>query len=216
MSKPTSTGRAAITLVLFTGMFAAGPLSAEVRPPLRVPLGKSFQPGMIFPIDYDADRMLPELQSIKDQGFRVICSSARHHDVPVVGSELRTRVDAVLDWCDAKKMGFILELVIQYRGPGEIGDVEKGYTDAVGYVRPHVEHWVETLAGHPCVMAVTLGNEVGAGWPAKGTEAEMPNYTQGWRKWLLERHGDIVSLNAAWGPRFRICRKSAFPRTGTN
>jgi hypothetical protein len=210
MTKPTATARALMLLYFCISQFATWPIAAEVRPPLRVPLGKSFQPGIIFPIDNDADR-IPELQSIKDQGFRVICNSVRHHDVPIVGSQLRTRVDAVLDWCDANEMGFFLELVIQYRSPREIGDVEKGYIDAVGYVRPHVEHWVDTLAGHPCVLGVTLGNEVGPGWPATGTEAEMPNYTQGWRAWLLKRHGDLASLNAAWGTSFSDMSEIGFP-----
>jgi len=192
-------------------MIAGSPAFADDRPELRVPLGQSFQPGMIFPVDRGVDTMLAELPTIQEQGFRVICTSARHGDVPDPGSKVRERFDAVLEWCDENEMGFILELVIQYRSPGEIGDVEKAYNDAVGYVRPHVELWAETLAGHPCVMAVTLGNEVGAGWPEKGTEAEMPNYAAGWRTWVLERHGGLASLNAAWGTSFSDVSEIGFP-----
>ncbi len=185
--------------------------SAADPPPLRVPFGESFRPGMIFPPDYDPQRLVEELESIRAQGFRMVCSSARHGDIPTEGTALRSRYKAVLDWCDVNDIGFILELVIQYRSPAEIGDIEKGYTDAAGYVRPYVEHWVDLLAGHPCVMGVFLGNEVGAGWPEKGTESKYPNYTEGWRRWLMERHGNLASLNDAWGTEFSDVSKIGFP-----
>ena len=188
-----------------------GPLLAGERSPLRVPLGEVFLPGMIFPTLTDIDQMMVELPAMKAQGFRVICIPARHGDVPRPGSELRQRTDAVLDWCDNNGMALFLELVIQYRSPREIGDVEKGYTNAVDYVRPHVEHWADTLAGHSCVVGITLGNEVAAGWPEKGTEEQMPNYTMGWREWLLDRHGDLPSLNEAWGTTFSDVSEIGFP-----
>ena len=204
------------TLMLAVILCGVSQLDAQSGPPnpdreLRVPLGESFCPGMIFPVDYEPDRLRAELASLKEKGFGAITIPARHTDVPAPGSVLRKRIDAVLDWCDANDMVVFLELVIQYRSASEIGDIEKGYVDAVGYVRPHVEQWADVLKGHPCVWGVGLGNEVGPGWPKAGTEKDVPNYLAGWRQWLLERHGDLASLNAAWGTDYRDINEVNFP-----
>ena len=197
-------------VVLRTATFGA---EEESSYPSAGRFGQEFTPGIIFPLTDNVEEMLEELRLIQRNGFRCINLPVRHTDVPCPGSPLRKRVEAVLAWCDQNDMGLLAELVIQYRSPGEIGDIEKGYVDAVGYVRPHVEHWLDTFEGHRSVLGVTLGNEVGPGYPNAETEQSAPRYTAGFRQWLQQKHGSLAGINRAWGTNYSQLSQIRFPTT---
>ncbi|MDQ3522908.1 MAG: beta-galactosidase, partial [Gemmatimonadota bacterium] len=120
--------------------------------------------------------------------------------LPHRGSELRRRVDFLLNWTDRNGMGVWLMHNIQYGNPGEAGDIEAAFGDPAGYVKPAVDPWVDAIRGHPSVHGVQLGNEVEPRVPDGRTS---PRYLAGFRRYLAESHGTIGNLNERWGTRYR-------------
>jgi len=101
---------------------------------------------------------VPNPRRIKAEGFKHVNIASWVWTLPHRGSELRRRVDFLLNWTDRNGMGVWLMHNIQYGNPREAGDIEAAFGDPAGYVKPTVDPWVDALRGHPSVLGVQLGN----------------------------------------------------------
>jgi hypothetical protein len=173
--------------------------------------GQSFNPGVVYIGVPDIHTSWQELPKIKAQGFRHVNVPADVDDHPSPGSDFRDRLDHLLDWCDRNGLDIWIEHNLRYGEPGRGGDMERAVIDPVGEVAPIFEHWLDTLKDHRCVAGIGLGNETGAIHPDPGLEDEMPQYLAAWRQWVVDRHGSLNALNAAWGSDFEDLSGIEFP-----
>ena len=190
------------------------PLRADDTEQVR--FGDTFNAGVVYIGIPDIHKSWQELPKIKAEGFRHVNLPADPDEIPAPGTELRRRLDMLLDWCDRNGLDVWIEHNLQYGNPSRGGDREQACIDPVAYAGPHFEQWIDVLKGHPCVAGIGLGNETGASWPRPGMEQEMPTYLAAWRAWLIERHGDLASLNAAWGTNHKDTREIGFPDRKTH
>ena len=166
----------------------------------------NFSPGVVyFVVDKGkvikkSEEILYELKKIKTDGYTHISIS-----VPIwrlSDSKFRKALEFILDWCDRNEMRADVLTNIQYasKGQGGCGTVEETYLNPL-YNGKYVIDLAGILKGHPCILGVQLGNEVGLVIPK--TTQEAPYYFAGFRKWLKKKYKSIENLNRLWGTDYR-------------
>jgi len=171
-------------LVAVLAVTACAHLIGASVPPMRH--------GVVFFCPGSEAEALKQLERIKGDGFDMIKFASWIWTLPTPGSSLERRVRRVLDWCDENDMAFFLMHNIQYEGEG--GGLNAGVIHPEGSFK-FLNDWARVLKGHPSVLGVILGNEVG---PNLGTPKTAPRLWQEFRAWLKSRYGTIQELNSAW------------------
>lgn len=189
----------------------AQPLSTNGDSLNRIPFDNSFNPGVVYIGVPDVHTSWQELPRIKAEGFRHVNIPADVDEHPRPESELRHRLDMLLDWCDHNGLDVWIEHNVRYGDPKKGGDMERALVDPIGEVTPIFTHWLDALKDHHCVVGIVLGNETGTAPPKPGMEGEFPQYLAAFRQWAVERHGDLASLNAAWGTDHQAASDIRFP-----
>ncbi|MCE5215728.1 beta-galactosidase [bacterium] len=154
--------------------------------------------GVVFFCPQEPAEAVKELERIKADGFDLLKFASWAWTLPKPGSPVEARAQAVLDWCDRNGMAFVLLHNVQYGSKGEGGGLEDQALHPEQAL-PLVTDWARVLAGHPSVLGVILGNEVG---PAVGSPEKTPRWWSGFQGWLHAKYGDVATLNAAWGTDF--------------
>lgn len=160
------------------------------------PVPAPMQHGVVYYLPETPEQSLGQLRAIAADGYNMLIISSWVWTVPTEGGDLRRVAQATLDWCDRNHMHVWLLHNIQWNSPGEGGDIEAALTDPTAQARRSLQPWAEVLEGHPCVVGVLLGNEVGPGGPE--VFDEHPRYLAAFQEWLAGRHGDIATLNRRW------------------
>ena len=191
-------------LVLFSSMAFAQASPAKIKGT------EYFDPGVVWYTPKDKDKIASELEKVKADGYKHIAISSWMWTLPSPGSDLRENTDFLLDWCDKNGIGVLLHHNIQYNEGWNSEYFDNIYVDPAKYFRQHLVDWVDTLKGHSCVIGMELGNEVGIG-RVPGDAVDIPHYAEGFRKWVVDYHGSLDKLNAAWGTQYKIPSEIDFP-----
>lgn len=177
-----------VGLVAMTcGLWAVAP---GLPPSLDVPM----RHGVVFFCPDKPDDAVRELEKVKADGFRLIEFASWVWTLPTPGSDVEKRAEAVLDWCDRSDMGFFLMHNIQYGNAAEGAGLDR-QVEKPAETAPLLADWARVMKGHPCVVGVILGNEVG---PTIGTPTDAPRFWSEFRGWLAARHGTVARLKEAW------------------
>lgn len=172
--------------------------------PLRV--------GVVFFLPDSPEKAIEELEKIKAEGLNLVEVASWVWTLPKPGSELERIAKAVLDWCDANGMHFMLLQNIQYGSAGEGGKLDEVWENPLRAIE-YLEDWVRVLKGHPSVDGIILGNEVG---PTMGDPQSAPKLWEGFRGYLREIYGgDIKKLNRNWGTNYEDFSEVEMPPQGS-
>jgi hypothetical protein len=163
-------------------------------------------PGVVYFLPESERQIRSDMARIREQGYRHVNLASWVWTLPQPGSDLERRVRTLLDAAHANGLGVWLLHNLQYGNAGEGGDVNAAFPDPAAYARPLVAPWARTLAGHPAVRGVQLGNEVG---PLPDGIHRSPRFMAGFHAYLREVHGDVATLNRRWGT-----RHASFARIG--
>lgn len=160
-----------IVQILAAGFAAAAALRGAVRPTRAQQSSRweSPNPGVVYFLPESTSQIESDLCRINGEGYKHVNVASWVWTLPHRGSELRRRVDFLLNWADRNGMGVWLMHHIQYGNPRESGDIEAAFGDPAAYARPVVDPWIDALRGHPSVLGVQLGNEVAPHVPDAGT-----------------------------------------------
>jgi len=167
--------------------------------------------GVVFFCPEQEQKALRQLEQVKADGFRLIEFASWVWTQPTPGSPLEHRAGAVLDWCDRNGVGFFLMHNIQFGSEGEGGGLDNQVLQPEKAL-PLVADWARVLKGHPSVLGVILGNEVG---PHLGKPADNPRLWGQFRAYLERRHRTIAGLNSAWGTHYASFAEVGEPPAGS-